>query len=745
MMATGYPQHPGGPQHLGMPHAQQMGPGGPNPGQHLGQAMQMHPGVSGSNGPHVSQAGAMMPGMQQGVGPNAHALSHLTPQPHMFPQQQQQMQMNPALVQQQQNQAQQQAFLRQRQQQQQMAFQQQNGIGMGFPGGMNPQMSAQVAAMQGNPPGNFPINRVDLPPHMQQQLLQQRQMQQQQAQAHAQAQAQAQQQAVSQQQQQQQMHQHLAMQHAQSQSSNPGQQGPQGPQTSQPQQGPLRPPSQMSVHEGHSSPAPPPNPQQSQPPQAQPPQAPNQPPNLQQQNSQQQHPQNAQQMQRPQQPLNQQQVAVQAMMRRQQEARQQQGQGQAGQTILKLLLFLDHLSRFSTTRQENNISHWNAFVSKFFSPEGEFKHTLYDRSGGKTKQFPVSFAALPRYFYVQFDSGVENMQITIDGASEKAVGTDSNYVESHRAKIIYSFQNGTQLVAPGKLSAIYSQSNQQNEPKLDLLSFETSEHQEYIPRKTLERLFTQPSPSQLSQTQSPRMTNKPNAKQRNQQRQLQKPDVPPEPFLNLSDLPQAPIDDFGVTAKTLQYLEIGETFSHMNQLILYAQDHPELTPAGALNSLLASLPPKQFSQQPSQQQQGNIPPNQAQLLQQQQQQNLPPGSRTPSGTGQAGGPNHQFMSPAMANLGLPGAINGSPHLMQNSHTPSPAQTHMAKQHSQQGTNSSATASANTSPNVSNKRRRSNVKMETDDGGGGEVNGAGGGQKVKASPRVGGNKRVKGNG
>jgi len=137
---------------------------------------------------------------------------------------------------------------------------------------------------------------------------------------------------------------------------------------------------------------------------------------------------------------------------------------------------------------------------------------------------------------------------------------------------------------------------------------------------------------------------------------------------------------------------------------------------------------------------------QGQMLQLQQQQNMPPGSRTPSGAGQPGAPNHQFMSPAMANLGLPTAINGSPHLMQTNHTPSPAPTHgLVNQHSQQGTNSSATASANTSPNVSNKRRRS-VKLETDDGGGGEVNGAGGGgPKVKASPRVGGNKRVKGNG
>jgi hypothetical protein len=71
---------------------------------------------------------------------------------------------------------------------------------------------------------------------------------------------------------------------------------------------------------------------------------------------------------------------------------------------------------------------------------------------------------------------------------------------------------------------------------------------------------------------------------------------------------------------------------------------------------------------------------------------------------------------------------------------------MVAQQSQTGTNASGSqgTSANTSPNVTNKRRRASaVKMEGEDGGNVEVNGTGqGGNKVKASPRVGG-KRQKG--
>ena len=175
------------------------------------------------------------------------------------------------------------------------------------------------------------------------------------------------------------------------------------------------------------------------------------------------------------------------------------------------------------------------------------------------------------------------------------------------------------------------------------------------------------------------------------------------------------------------------------------QENPNLNPDQALNhwnSMMSQSNPQQGQQNPNQMQ-GNAPGNpQMQQQQQQQQQGMPPGmppgSRTPQTSVQPGlPPNHQFMSPALQNQLLPnGPMNGSPHLMQQTHTPSPASHPMVHQHSQQ----SNAASVNTSPNVSNKRRRSTAKIEGDDGGG-DMNGA---PKVKQSPRVGQNKRVKGN-
>ena len=138
----------------------------------------------------------------------------------------------------------------------------------------------------------------------------------------------------------------------------------------------------------------------------------------------------------------------------------------------------------------------------------------------------------------------------------------------------------------------------------------------------------------------------------------------------------------------------------------------------------------------------NLPPN-----------GVPVGNRTPSMQNmQMPNVQGQFSSPSFSNLGLPmqNGMNGSPHIannpglapnmanMPNSHTPSPHQSNMAAptmlpQHSQQGTNSSA-ASTNASPNVNNKRRRTSVKMEGDEGGGEVGVQAVAANRMKPSPR-----------
>jgi len=163
--------------------------------------------------------------------------------------------------------------------------------------------------------------------------------------------------------------------------------------------------------------------------------------------------------------------------------------------------------------------------------------------------------------------------------------------------------------------------------------------------------------------------------------------------------------------------------NHMTSLMAHCIENPHLKPSEALeswnNTMSNNQAALQGSQNPGQQQPQGMQPN------------MQPGVRPP-GPGQ---PGQMFMSPAMQNSLLPnGSMGGSPHFQ---HTPSPNSQPMMKQHS----TSSHTMSVNTSPNMNNKRRRSTAKIEMDDGGG-EMNGV---QKVKQSPRPGGNKRMKAGG
>lgn len=322
--------------------------------------------------------------------------------------------------------------------------------------------------------------------------------------------------------------------------------------------------------------------------------------------------------------------------------------------------------------------------------------------------------------------------------------------------------------------------------KFDMLEFEVSRTDEYLPRAEIERVLAQGSPTM---NKSPKMSRTP-AKKAMQKMQQETP--------SLSDFPQAPVNQYGITSAVMQYLEvrqknmrqtlqqrweltdmqqIGETFFFMRDLMDYSQKN-ELRPNDALNQMMTQFDDQQqMAQQGQQGQQGqpgqfNQPsnmgagqmqqPNHAQMALQRNGmvQGFPPGSGTPSqGHMQLPGQQANFSSPSVPNMNLPMhmngqmVMNGSPHIghpglpgglapghnmhLGQTHTPSPAQSHMAAppmmpQHSAQGTNSSV-ASANTSPNVTGKRRRSQVKLENDDG----MEPAS--QRIKASPRVGGKK------
>jgi hypothetical protein len=190
----------------------------------------------------------------------------------------------------------------------------------------------------------------------------------------------------------------------------------------------------------------------------------------------------------------------------------------------------------------------------------------------------------------------------------------------------------------------------------------------------------------------------------------------------------------------------------MKDLMDYSQKN-ELRPHEAMNQMVAQIEEQQ--QQGMGQQQGfgqpqnmvpnPMQPNHAQMALQRNGivQPLPQGAGTPiQGHMQLPGQAPNFSSPSVPHMNLPIqhlngqqmiSMNGSPHVahpglpgnnlmapshmmghMHHSQSPHMGPPMMMPQHSQQGHNN-AQQSASTSPNLSSKRRRSQVKLEGEEG------------------------------
>ena len=85
-------------------------------------------------------------------------------------------------------------------------------------------------------------------------------------------------------------------------------------------------------------------------------------------------------------------------------------------------------------------------MDKFFNESGSFIHVLYSSAKERTKQFEIVCAALPRYFYTVFNTDIQNIQITLDGAKENT-GPAETKVTCDRAKFIYTYENQCQVCA----------------------------------------------------------------------------------------------------------------------------------------------------------------------------------------------------------------------------------------------------------------------------------------------------------
>jgi len=61
------------------------------------------------------------------------------------------------------------------------------------------------------------------------------------------------------------------------------------------------------------------------------------------------------------------------------------------------------------------------------------------------KMFEITTASMPRYFWMQFDGIIEQIQVILTSTSESRVNEHYHIARSDKARMVYWFKDGTQV------------------------------------------------------------------------------------------------------------------------------------------------------------------------------------------------------------------------------------------------------------------------------------------------------------
>ena len=110
------------------------------------------------------------------------------------------------------------------------------------------------------------------------------------------------------------------------------------------------------------------------------------------------------------------------------------------------------------------MKHWQDFVSRFFTPNGcliqhiwsakdktdkknagENAEKMEDEVDYFTKEFTITAASLPRYYWTFYNSGVQNLQMKVENAKETLLANNYHFVAFQKAQLTSWFGNGSQV------------------------------------------------------------------------------------------------------------------------------------------------------------------------------------------------------------------------------------------------------------------------------------------------------------
>ncbi|KAG2185092.1 hypothetical protein INT43_001005 [Umbelopsis isabellina] len=234
---------------------------------------------------------------------------------------------------------------------------------------------------------------------------------------------------------------------------------------------------------------------------------------------------------------------------------QQAGPASAGSAILRLLQYSDSLGPGAETKE---LSYWHRVISDHFSEEGTFRHDMTNHQSDEKKVFEIPNSLLARYYLTYFQSGVVQMNWTLETPMEYMSPTGAWIVDTPQASLTQFFDNGSHIVLNGRLRVQLSPSPVTGLLKIDLLDYSSHGYTEYIPRNSILGLSKHESLKRDNKNLSSKLDG-----------------------LIRDLLPECLVNDFGVCPRVMRCLEIAEVVSSFEDLIHYSR----MSNTGPLESL----------------------------------------------------------------------------------------------------------------------------------------------------------------
>ncbi|CAG8684672.1 23462_t:CDS:2 [Gigaspora margarita] len=192
--------------------------------------------------------------------------------------------------------------------------------------------------------------------------------------------------------------------------------------------------------------------------------------------------------------------------------------------FMRLLSFADHFAE----HLGDNIHHLKDLTSRFFADDTSMKYTLWSQHG--SKEFEIKYQVIPRFYQTFFESGVMRIQLIL---GHPRFGQYAQ-VECPLASIVYYYGNGTQVVAPGRLTVFFN-----GQLKMTHFEFVTTRFTEYLPKQRIHEFI------------------------------------------------QSPLNEYGIPHKTMRCLEVGEGVDYMQEVMMHTINNRSIGPLQAL-SIIAS-------------------------------------------------------------------------------------------------------------------------------------------------------------